>query len=86
MSLEITADRNCPQCQSDRVHWSRSRGLERLARFVGVGYFRCRACGIRFRAFRAWGRKQRSLLFTVLGFLVFVAVLWYTLKFTHRGR
>ena len=84
MSIGTTASRACPQCQSDRVHWSRARGPERLARFLGVGYFRCRECGIRFRAFRRWGQKQRNLVFTVLGLVLFVAVLWFTLKFTNR--
>ena len=85
MSIETTASRHCPQCQSDRVHWSRAKGPEQLVRFVGIGYFRCRACGNRFRAFRLWGRRQRRFVFALLGFLAFVAVLWYSLKFTNRA-
>jgi hypothetical protein len=85
MSTTLSAVKVCPHCGSDRVDWSRSRGRERLVRFLGIGYFRCMRCKSRFQAFRAWSKKQWRVLFMVGGFLAFVFVLWQAMRFMGSG-
>jgi DNA-directed RNA polymerase subunit RPC12/RpoP len=84
MSIVTAQYRNCPHCHSERVNWSRSKGYERVARFVGVGYYRCRACSRRFVAFRWWGHNQLKVILGALAFLAFIVVFWQIINFVSR--
>ena len=81
INIATALNRRCPHCKSERVNWSRSKGYERVARFAGVGYYRCRECGRRFVAFRWWGQNQIKVICSAVAFLVLIFVFWRVIKF-----
>src|SRR5438552_3536387 len=76
MSAPTTVRRICPKCLSNRVHWSRSKGVERMVRFAGVGFYRCRHCKYRFLGYRGWGKRQTRIFIIIIGFFVLLLLLW----------
>jgi hypothetical protein len=68
--------RRCPACQSDRVQWSHSVGLEHLIRFFCIGFYRCRHCKHRFFGFRSWGTRQLRIALVVGGLAVAAGLVW----------
>lgn len=69
----------CPKCLSERVHRSRSHGLECFIRLFGLGFFRCHHCKYRFLSFRGWSWRQVPFfLLLLLGALVvWFATQWF---------
>ena len=83
----------CPACGSTNLHPSRRRsGLENLTAFVGISYFRCHECKLRFSAYMGGfaSRSMRSkyllmkqrakelLIASVLLSIIVAALVWVT--------
>lgn len=85
MAAQAPPERKCPECDSDRVHRSQPRGLERLIRFLGLGYYRCRQCQHRFSAYCGWGTKEKAALRYAMVVAVLLLGLWVMLKMMGAG-
>jgi hypothetical protein len=81
MASDETTKRLCPHCGSDRVQWSRSGGVERLVRFTGIGFFRCRQCKHRFSGFRGWSHHQTRVALYLVGIVATFLIVWLALKY-----
>lgn len=83
--------KKCPGCGSTELHPSRRRSkLEELSAFIGISYFRCRECKLRFSThmsgFTSGGTrgkyellKQRSkeiMVASVLLAIIVAALVW----------
>jgi transposase-like protein len=81
----------CPACGSTQLHASRRRSaFEKLTAFVGISYFRCHGCKLRFSAymggFGSRSMRAKYLLFkqriialiaaSVLLAIIVVALVW----------
>jgi hypothetical protein len=79
MNREIKDEprRRCPVCQSERVQWSRSVGLEHLARFACIGFYRCRHCKYRFFGFRGWGVRELRIAMLLGGLAAAAGLIWF---------
>jgi hypothetical protein len=86
MSSEEVSKRRCPRCQSERVQWSHSSGAERLLRFVGVGFFRCKHCMHRWPGLRGWGQKQTRIMILLGGVLLALLFVWGAILYLDPGR
>jgi hypothetical protein len=71
----------CPHCHCKRVQWSHAVGLEHVARFLAIGFYRCRECHHRFAGYRRWGRKQAQTVLIILGILAMTAFVWLMLNY-----
>ena len=71
----------CRKCHGKRVKWSHAVGLEHLMRFLGIGFYRCRACHHRFAGYRRWGRKQAQTVLIILGILAMTAFVWVAMYY-----
>jgi hypothetical protein len=78
--------RICPKCLSNRVHRSRSRGLEVVVRLVGLGFYRCHHCQYRYIRYRGFTIRQKKLFVYVFLAVLLCLLVWYGLDYFKASR
>ena len=84
MTTEHKTGRLCPQCMSNRVHRSHSRGPEVIVRLFGLGFYRCHHCHYRFIRYRGFTDRYKRLMLLLGSSAILLALVWYGIKFFNR--
>ncbi len=77
--------RICPKCLSNRVHRSRSRGLEFVVRLLGLGFYRCHHCQYRYLRYRGLSTRQMKVFVYLLLAAILGLFLWYGFAYLQQS-